>query len=117
MPSSAPHTDEWHEHNVLKSRPASGRRVAADLPESRWAYDWCVAGSAYSGLWLLASWTSGGSALGTAGLLHMAQSLATLLLALAVCTALYKLCRRTLRRLAPTVVIVSGIIMLVAHSA
>ncbi|RDI60762.1 hypothetical protein [Microvirga subterranea] len=117
MPSSAPHTDEWHKHDIIKSHPASGRKVAADLAESRWAYDWCVAGTAYSGLWLLASWTAGGSALQTAGLFHMAHSLATLLLALAACTALYKLCGRVLRRLAPTVAIISGIIMLVAHSA
>ena len=80
-------------------------------------YDRWIAGFPYSGLWLLESWTSGGSALGTADLNHMAYGLTTLLLALAACITMYKALARTSERLAGTIVAVSGIAMFLAHTA
>ncbi len=91
--------------------------VVAVQPEFWGTYDRWIVGIPYSGLWLLESWTSGGSALGKAGLIHMAYGLATLLLALAVCAALYKALARTSERLAGITVTVSGIAMFLAHIA
>lgn len=117
MPSSAPNSYEWYEDDILESRQVDSRTVVAGLPETWWTYDWWMAGTAFSGLWLLESWTSGASPLSRPDLLHMAYGLATLLLALASCSVLYKILKPCSERLAPMIVAASGIAMLLAHGA
>lgn len=117
MSAGAPSSYEWHEDDIRDNHPALDRMDAAGERESWRIYDLWVAITPYSGLWLLESWISGGSALGEAGLIHMAYGLATLLLAVAACTALYKAWERTSKRLAVMIVAVSGIAMLAAHRA
>ena len=106
---------EWYEDDVLETSQTLDEAAVAGLPESWWNYDWWMAGIAYSGLWLLESWTASG-AVAEARLIHLVHGMATLLLALAGCYAVFRICKPYSARLGQLVTIVAGAAMLLAHS-
>ena len=91
---------------IINLRPGRGGFVL-------WgALPFLLAGIAYAGLWLLESWTSRSPA-AVAG--HMTWSLAMLLLALACCYGLYRVCARHSQRAGRILCSAIGIAMLLAH--
>jgi hypothetical protein len=115
MRSGSKDSYEWYEDEIMETSQAYAEAAVAGLPESWWNYDWWMAGIAYSGLWLLESWTAAGAA-SEAGLIHLVHGSATLLLALAGCYAVFRICKPYSARLGQLVTIVAGVAMLLAHS-
>jgi hypothetical protein len=116
MPSWSRSSHEWYEEDVLETSQALGPIAVAGLPASWWNYDRWMAGVAYSGLWLLESWTSDGSPFGASGSARMAFGFATLLLALGVCLGLWRGCKGHSKRLAHIASVLAAIAMLLAHT-
>ena len=107
---------EWYEDDVLETSQTLARAAVAGLPETWWSYDWWMAGIVYSGLWLLESWTAGGATVAGAGLIHLVRGSATLLLALAGCYILFRICKPYSVRLGQLLTIMAGAAMLLAHT-
>jgi hypothetical protein len=115
MRSGSKDSYEWYEDDVLETSQTLAEAAVAGLPESWWNYDWWITGIAYSGLWLLESWTAAG-AVAEAGLIHLVHGFATLLLALAGCYAVLRICTPYSARLGQLVTVVAGTAMLLVHS-
>ncbi|MCB5177181.1 MULTISPECIES: hypothetical protein [Microvirga] len=114
MRSPRPDSYDWYD-DALEAPPEIDAAVAG-LPESWWDYDWWMAGIAYSALWLLESWTSGGAAAGARSLVNMAYGALTLSLVLVCCYALFKICKPLSERLGQVVCVAAAIALLLAHS-
>jgi hypothetical protein len=116
MPSWSRNSHEWYDEEVLETSQAFTPMAVAGLPASWWNYDWWMAGITYSALWLLESWTSGGSPFGPSDPARMTFGIATLLLALGVCLGLFRACKENSERLAQIASVLVAVAMLLAHT-
>ena len=83
----------------------------AGLPDSWRHYGWWFAGIVFATIWMLESWTSAGAA----NVSQLAESFLNLLLALAVCWGVFKICKPRSERLGHILCIAAAVTMLAWH--
>lgn len=88
----------------------------AGLPESWRNYRWWLAALAFSGLWMLQSWTILEALSGVSHLLQLSLSIVSLLLSLGSCWALYQLCKPHSPALSQVVCVLGATLLLFQHA-
>ncbi len=103
-------TYDWYdEDDAFKALKPEIDPTLAGLPDSWRHYGWWIAGIGFAVLWMLESWTSGGS------LSAMAKGLLGLLLTFGLCLSVYQYSKPASERLAHGLTMLIATAMLIAH--
>jgi hypothetical protein len=111
MPQRSYTKHGWQDDDdTLEASLLPGNAALAGLPVSWHSYDWWLAGLAFSAIWILDSWMVSDS------LMALAGGLASLVVTLALCIAVHRLCRPHSARLAQMLCILTAVSVFIWHA-
>jgi hypothetical protein len=110
-PSAQDAYDWYDDEQALMGITPETKATLAGLPASWRYYEWWIAGIGFAALWMVESWTSGGSAPGADGVLFLLQAFGKLLIAVAVCYGIYRLSAPRAGKLGSVLTVLGAVLM------
>jgi hypothetical protein len=107
-------THDWYDDADSLEAPRATTQALPRIPASWHHFSWWLAGTTFSAMWMLETWTAALPGQTHAG--SLAESFWALILALGICYGTYNFSKSQSRPLAHLLCVVSAVVLLLNHA-